>query len=106
MPYKDPARDRARRQTPEYRKKAAIRTKAWVAANRDRYRAWYRRRAGLPTPTRAEPALCECCGQLPGKKSLAVDHCHETGKFRGWLCTNCNTGIGKLGDGIEGLIRA
>jgi hypothetical protein len=37
---------------------------------------------------------------------LCLDHNHETGKFRGWLCDNCNTGIGKLGDTVEGLERA
>jgi hypothetical protein len=31
-------------------------------------------------------------------KALAVDHCHSTGKIRGLLCSDCNTGIGKLKD--------
>lgn len=35
-----------------------------------------------------------------------IDHCHETGEVRGILCTGCNTGIGHLGDNIEGLERA
>jgi len=35
-----------------------------------------------------------------------VDHDHETGEVRGILCTKCNTGIGHLGDNIEGLERA
>jgi hypothetical protein len=35
-----------------------------------------------------------------------IDHDHETGEVRGILCTGCNTGIGHLGDNIEGLERA
>jgi hypothetical protein len=49
---------------------------------------------------------CHCCGAdlpaRPGAKRLAVDHCHETGEVRG----NCNTGIGKLGDNLEGVLQA
>jgi hypothetical protein len=35
-----------------------------------------------------------------------VDHCHFTGKVRGILCTNCNTGLGKLGDTEDSLLKA
>ena len=34
-------------------------------------------------------------------KSLAVDHCHSTGKVRGLLCQDCNLGIGKLKDNVD-----
>ena len=61
--------------------------------------------AGLPVATRPEPSVCECCGR-PDRKALSLDHCHVTGAFRGWLCTKCNLGIGKLGDTIEALSRA
>lgn len=46
---------------------------------------------------------CECCGRV---RPLVVDHSHGTGQFRGWICHSCNTGIGKLGDDIEGVMRA
>lgn len=39
--------------------------------------------------------VCAICA-LSCTKSLAVDHCHTTGKVRGLLCNNCNRGIGHL----------
>lgn len=42
---------------------------------------------------------CAICREVCSTgQELAVDHCHDTGKVRGLLCSNCNTGIGKLGD--------
>lgn len=46
---------------------------------------------------------CEVCGSI---YRLQYDHCHDTMKFRGVLCWECNSGIGKLGDTLEGLRRA
>ena len=37
---------------------------------------------------------------------LNVDHCHETGRVRGLLCSGCNVSIAALGDNAEGLARA
>lgn len=34
-------------------------------------------------------------------KSLAVDHCHKTGKIRSLLCSNCNTALGTFEKYIE-----
>ena len=39
-------------------------------------------------------------------RSLAVDHDHKTGKVRGLLCSDCNTGIGKLKDDPNILLSA
>lgn len=64
-----------------------------------------RKRLGL-VPTRPQPSLCECCGKPPGKKGIALDHDHKTGKFRGWLCAKCNLGIGALGDSMEAVLAA
>jgi hypothetical protein len=65
-----------------------------------------RRERGLPAPTRAKPETCECCGRLPASKPLMLDHCHVSGVFRGWLCVNCNLGIGMLGDSANALRQA
>ena len=49
---------------------------------------------------------CDCCGKK-SEFTLQLDHSHSKSlKFRGWLCRNCNTGIGMLGDSIIGLKRA
>ena len=48
-------------------------------------------------------APCECCGRL---SRLFLDHCHSTGGFRGYLCQQCNVGLGNLGDNQAGLLRA
>lgn len=51
-----------------------------------------------------KPKFCECCGEIPLKWCL--DHDHETNEFRGWICERCNTGLGKLGDNIDGVTKA
>ena len=66
----------------------------------------YRRYENYPEPIRPEPEFCECCGKLPERSRLDLDHCHVTGIFRGWLCGSCNRGLGQLGDNLEGLARA
>ena len=47
--------------------------------------------------------VCDCCHE---KNNLEMDHIHGTLIFRGWLCTKCNSGIGSLGDTLEGLLQA
>jgi hypothetical protein len=51
-----------------------------------------------------KPEVCECCQKIPLKWCL--DHDHSDDSFRGWICDKCNTGIGKLGDNIEGVVKA
>src|SRR5271165_1611123 len=44
--------------------------------------------------------VCYICNVAPTKTSLAVDHCHATGKIRGLLCMTCNRGISKFRDDL------
>ena len=37
---------------------------------------------------------------------LFIDHCHETGKVRGLLCSKCNHAIGLLNDDVDLLQKA
>jgi hypothetical protein len=46
---------------------------------------------------------CFCCQKID---KLFIDHCHVTGKFRGWICKHCNVGIGYLSDQEAGVQKA
>lgn len=53
-----------------------------------------------------KPELCPVCGRKPvggnrGKGRICVDHCHKTGKIRGWLCDDCNVALGRVNDRID-----
>ena len=57
----------------------------------------------------AQGNVCALCGGdfpiMAGERRTAIDHDHETGRVRGILCYNCNTGLGKLGDQPAALER-
>lgn len=57
-----------------------------------------------PSTIATRPLLCEVCGGRT-KHSLHLDHDHATGKFRGWLCHNCNSALGHVKDNVETLIK-
>lgn len=56
--------------------------------------------------------VCAICSQpetatrLGRVKALSVDHNHQTGAVRGLLCSDCNTGIGKLKENRNILLSA
>ena len=47
---------------------------------------------------------CQLCNKET--EQLVLDHCHETNKFRGWLCQNCNKGLGCFFDNTSYLNKA
>ena len=51
---------------------------------------------------------CAICGatECQSGVSLAVDHCHKTGKIRGILCRDCNTTLGKFNDDRNRFLKA
>lgn len=113
MPLKDLARKAATKWARDAYRKDPAKFRARALRYRAKIdpqvaRAKRRLKRGLPLPTRPEPNTCENCGKdaLLCGRGLHLDHDHVTGAFRGWLCGDCNTGIGKLGDTIAGLRRA
>jgi hypothetical protein len=92
------------RSRPAPKPKKAPRLK--IVRTPEQMRVYERQKRGLPTPTRPEPRCCECCDREPKSGGLHLDHDHDTGEFRGWLCRSCNTGLGLLGDNMKALDRA
>ncbi len=44
---------------------------------------------------------CDCCGVEVGYHKIRLEHCHVTGRFRGWTCRMCNVLIGYAHDSPE-----
>jgi hypothetical protein len=74
-------------------------TRCTDCTNRERNDSRRLNRMFMPPPGLA----CECCARM---RPLLLDHDHETSQFRGWLCRECNSGLGFLGDNLEGVGRA
>lgn len=48
---------------------------------------------------------CEiCCCKFTDNKR--IDHCHESGLYRGLICNDCNLGLGRFKDSINILNKA
>ncbi len=93
------AREKAQRETPEAKErlKARLSTPEYKARQstpdaraRDAARRY---KTPIEIPNRLRPNRCECCGEISAR-TLHLDHCHDSGRFRGWCCSYCNTGAG------------
>lgn len=91
-----------------------LKSKNQYHSNKRRHRNWELKRLFGITIEDYEQMLSEqnhvcaiCFGtEKRSHKSLAVDHCHDTGVVRGLLCSNCNLGLGNFQDNIEILKSA
>ena len=62
-----------------------------------------------PRPKVGEPFTCPVCERtfVPWHKNqICLDHNHETGEIRGYLCGDCNASIGRMGENVRTLRRA
>lgn len=94
-----------------YARKWAARQLANPGIERNRT---YQRRYGMTTEeyeaiASSQNFQCSICTEeetsvdpkTQGKRRLAVDHRHKTGKIRDLLCWRCNSTIGKMGESVE-----
>lgn len=72
---------------PEKKKNTALKTKFGITL--DYYNELLNKQNGV----------CAICFKTD-KRSLAVDHCHKTGRIRGLLCGKCNKALGLLNDDL------
>lgn len=49
---------------------------------------------------------CGICDIRITENKINIDHCHNTGKIRGILCSSCNKGLGMFKDNTKLLNKA
>ena len=74
-------RDRNRKRDTEHARRSALKSRYGVTPE------W------VDVYTAEVGNRCELCGAPPQKNRLHLDHCHDTGKIRGLLCSKCNAGL-------------
>ena len=81
---------------------AALRAaRRWRRKNPEKIQQSRRKRKYGLSPADYEQLLRMMGGTCPicrSRPAVVVDHCHATGKVRGLLCRQCNSGLGLLGE--------
>ena len=83
--------------------KTCRKVKDGVSVSRADREAWEKSK-----PKEFSPFTCPICEKttIVGVTKVVLDHCHKTGRVRGWVCESCNTGIGRFDDSPEIVRRA
>jgi hypothetical protein len=106
-------KEKAREYAVAYRAANKDKIAAYTAANSKKRIAYQRLRNTGVTQEQYDEAylkqtgLCAICSkECASGRKLSADHCHTTGVFRGLLCTQCNTGLGKFKDDLTLMEKA
>lgn len=106
---------------PEVREKRLKQHKEWANAGDGRYKLALKRSRVASKRNGSKPCtstpdiikasfsgICEICGktEVENGRKLSMDHDHETGEFRGWVCWTCNSMLGLARDSSEILKKA
>ena len=60
-------------------------------------------------PPMGQPFHCPICNRTivrQYKNDVVLDHFHDTGEIRGWICRMCNNSMGMMEDDVNILKRA
>ena len=62
-----------------------------------------------PRPKIDDSFHCPVCQRtiiVQKNRDVNLDHDHETGEIRGYVCNDCNTGMGNFNDNVSIILRA
>ena|ERR1700675_927408 len=92
----------------KYEREYYAKNKEHILERQKELGTWRKKRYGITKDQYS--IMCEIqndrCAICLSKEKLYVDHDHETGRVRGLLCNNCNSGVGFLKDSHEVLLAA
>lgn len=92
------ARERRYKAKPGAKEKRADYARRYRASNPGKVKAWRDHNRLRSKERAAGRPIAECCEICGSTTELCFDHSHATGKFRGWLCHNCNFALGHAKD--------
>lgn len=108
-----------KRASAKFRATEEYKTKSRAYKRSEKYQAWrrndmFKKKFGITlvdyeNMCKSQGGVCAICSlpetfTMKGKThSLALDHCHTTGKIRGLLCRACNQMLGLAKDKVENL---